>query len=102
MRDLFQHSNNRIGSAAPSNIELLKQVVNQKKVLYYSGWAKYDDCLGNLRLIPDNTSINALKDDFIQMKKNSMFWEEPTTFKDILAELSNLETTINKLFGTTK
>jgi hypothetical protein len=96
--DLYQLNRSSMGAAALSNIELFKQVVKQKNVLYYSGWARYDDCLGSLRLIPDDASVNALKEDFDKMRTNAMFWEEPGTFDEILAELSELERTINSLF----
>jgi hypothetical protein len=100
--DLFQLSRSDIGSAALKNTTLLEEVVDQKQVLYPSGWAKYDDCLGSLRLIPDNPSVKSLEEDFDQMRKNAMFWREPATFQDILEELSKLETTINNLFNKTR
>ena len=98
--DLFQLNKSEIGSAALDDLKLLEEVVNQKNVLYPSGWAKYNDCLGSLRLIPDDTSLKSLEEDFEKMRANAMFWEEPETFQNILDELSRLETTINNMFST--
>jgi hypothetical protein len=100
--DLFQLNRSEIGSAALNNPKLLEEVVNQKNVLYPSGWANYNDCLGNLRLIPDGQSLKSLEKDFDQMIKNAMFWKEPDSFQNILEELSKLETTINNLFDKTR
>jgi len=97
--DLFQLNRSEFGSAALSNTELLEEVVNQKNVLYPSGWAKYNDCLGSLRLIPDDSSLKSLGEDFDQMRANAMFWDEPETFQNILDELSQLETSINNMFA---
>lgn len=97
--DLSQLNRSEIGSLALNNLELLEEVVKQKNVIYYREWAKYADCLGSLRLIPDETSVRALENDFDQMRANAMFWEEPGAFRDILEELSELETTINSLFS---
>lgn len=97
--DLFQLNRSDIGSAALSNPKLLEEVVNQKNVLYPSGWAKYNDCLGNLRLIPNDGSVKLLEKDFEQMRANAMFWQEPDTFQDIIKELSELEKTINNIFA---
>ena len=96
--DLYQLNRSDIGSTALSNPKLLEEVVNQKQVLYPSGWANYNDCLGSLRLIPGVSSVKLLEEDFDKMIKNAMFWREPDTFQDILEELSKLETTINNLF----
>ena len=97
--DLFQLNRSEIGSSALANPKLLEEVVNQKNVIYYSKWAKYADCLGSIRLIPDDTSVRALEEDFEQMRANAMFWEEPGSFQGILEELSELEKTINNLFS---
>ena len=97
--DLFQLNRSEIGSVALSNKKLLEEVINQKNILYPSGWAKYNECLGSLRLIPDATSLKSLEEDFDQMRANAMFWDEPETFQNIIDELSQLETTINKMFA---
>jgi len=96
--DLFQLNRSDIGSAALSNPKLLEEVVNQKSVLYPSGWAKYKDCLGNLCLIPNDGSVKLLEQDFEKMRANAMFWQEPETFQDIIKELSALEKIINNIF----
>jgi hypothetical protein len=96
--DLFQLNRSEIGLAALSNTKLLEEVVNHKNILYPSGWAKYNDCLGGLRLIPDASSLKSLEEDFEQMKGNGMFWNEPDSFQEILKELSKLESAINRLF----
>jgi len=97
--DLFQLSRSEIGSAALSNTKLLEEVVNHKNILYPSARAKYNDCLGRIRLIPDASSLKLLEKDFEKMKASAMFWSEPDPFQEIIKELSKLETTINAIWS---
>lgn len=97
--DLYQLSQSQIGSSALADLDLLDDVVKQKTVLYPSGWANYDACLGGIRLAPNEATAKALGEDFEQMKASGMFWEDPPSFSEILEELSELESTINKLFS---
>ena len=76
---------------------LLADVVKHKKAFYNASYANYDACLsGQLRLIPEDAALAALRDDFQRMIGAGMFIGEPPTFDAIVDRLRALETTINQ------
>lgn len=85
------------GQAAVADRALLADVVKHKKVFYNTSYANYDACLaGQLRLIPEDAALAALRDDFHRMIGAGMFIGEPPTFDVIVDRLRELETTINQ------
>lgn len=84
------------GQAALADRALLADVVKHKKVFYNASYANYDACLaGQLRLIPEDAALAALRDDFQRMIGAGMFIGEPPAFDAIADRLRALETTIN-------
>ncbi len=84
------------GQAALANRDLLIDVVKHKKVFYNTGYANYDACLnGQLRLVPDDAVLEALRVDFQRMLESGMFIGEPPVFDAIIGRLRALEATIN-------
>jgi hypothetical protein len=84
------------GQAAVANRALLADVVKHKKAFYTSSYANYDACLaGQLRLIPEDAALAALRDDFQRMIGAGMFIGEPPTFDAIVDRLRALEAAIN-------
>lgn len=84
------------GQAAVVDRALLADVVKHKKVFYNASYANYDACLaGQLKLIPEDTALAALRDDFQRMIGAGMFIGEPPTFDAIVDRLRALETAIN-------
>ena len=76
---------------------LLADVVKHKKVFYNASYANYDACLtGQLRLIPEDAVLVALRDDFQRMIGAGMFIGEPPTFDAIVDRLRALEAAINE------
>lgn len=56
------------GQAAVADRALLADVVKHKKAFYNASYANYDACLlGQLRLIPQDAALAALRDDFQRM-----------------------------------
>lgn len=99
--DLAQLTKSEIGGLALDDLELLKDVVHQKSVLFQYKHANYDQCLnGAFRLIPDEPLHNALAKDFNEMIAEQYFWEEPGTFEEILDQLADLEARINASCAT--
>jgi len=95
--DLAQLGEGNIGESALSDLELLKDVVHQKSVLFPYPHANYDRCLnGEFRLVPDAKLKDALAKDFSEMVTDQYFWEDPGTFENILGRLVGLQATINK------
>ena len=75
---------------------LLADVVKHKKVFYNASYANYDACLtGQLRLIPEDAALAALRDDFQRMIGAGMFIGEPPAFDAIVDRLRALQAAIN-------
>ncbi len=75
---------------------LLADVVKHKKVFYNASYANYDACLtGQLRLIPEDAALAALRDDFQRMIGAGMFIGGPPAFDAIVDRLRALEAAIN-------
>lgn len=95
--DLAMLADRDHGQAAIDDRALLADVVKHKKVFYNASYANYDACLtGQLRLIPEDAVLAALRDDFQSMISAGMFIGEPPTFDAIVDRLRALETTINE------
>jgi hypothetical protein len=84
------------GKYAVADRALLADVVKHKKLFYNASYANYDACLaGQLRLIPENAALAALRDDFQRMIDAGMFIGGPPNFDAIVDRLRALETVIN-------
>lgn len=85
------------GKAAMADRSLLADVVKHKKVFYNASYANYDACLvGQLKLIPEDAALAALRDDFQRMIGAGMFVGEPPAFDVIVDRLRALEAAINR------
>lgn len=94
--DLAMLADLEYGRTALNNLALLTDVVKHKKVFYHASYANYDACLiGQLRLIPEDSVLVALRDDFQRMISAGMFIGEPPAFDAIVDRLRSLETDIN-------
>ena len=85
------------GRVALANRDLLADVVKHKKIFYNSSHANYDACLARqLRLLPDEAVLPALRADFQRMIDAGMFIGKPPAFDAIAERLRALEATINR------
>lgn len=85
------------GQTAVADLALLADVVKHKKVFYNASYANYDACLtGQFRLIPQESALAALRDDFQRMIDAGMFIGEPPAFSTIVDRLRALEAAINQ------
>jgi hypothetical protein len=95
--DLAMLADQAQGQATVADRALLADVVKHKKVFYNASYANYDACLaGQLRLIPEDAALAALRDDFQRMIGAGMFIGEPPAFDAIIDRLRALETAINR------
>lgn len=95
--DLAMLAEHDHGQVAIEERALLADVVKLKKVFYNASYANYDACLtGQLRLIPEDAVLAALRDDFQRMISAGMFIGEPPTFDAIVDRLRSLEAAINE------
>ncbi len=96
--DLAMLASLAIGQNALRDRSLLADVVKHKKVFYNASYANYDACLeGRLRLLPNETALPALHEDFQMMIDAGMFIGSPLFFDTIIDHLRALEITINKM-----
>lgn len=96
--DLALLTQSWVGQQALKNRELFISVIEHKKFFFNASYARYDDCLNNnFRLIPFESELTKLKEDFLKMQDAGMFSEEPPTFQEIVGILRNLEQQINQL-----
>ncbi len=92
--DFFKLAGTDFARKAMENIDLLKSVVENKKMFFYRAGANYDDALvGKLHLVPNENRLDALKKDYDKM--NQMFFTEPPKFDEVLKKLAILENEIN-------
>jgi hypothetical protein len=95
--DLAMLADQAHGQAAVADRALLADVVKHKKVFYNASYANYDACLtGQIKLLPEDAALAALRDDFHRMIGAGMFIGEPPAFDAIVDRLRELETTINQ------
>lgn len=95
--DLAMLSDQIHGHDAMADRTLLADVVEHKKVFYSASYANYDACLsGQLRLVPDDAVLAALREDFRHMIGAGMFIGKPPVFDAIIERLRELEMAINE------
>jgi predicted nucleotidyltransferase component of viral defense system len=94
--DLYKLANSDIAAKALSDRDLLKKVVENKKLFFSRAGANYDDAIiGKLRLVPSAPRITAFERDYKKMEV--MFFSTPPRFNDIIETLTELEGKINAL-----
>lgn len=97
--DFFKLAESEFAQKALENLDLLKSVVENKKMFFYRAGANYDDALiGKLHLVPNENRLDSLKKDYEKM--NQMFFTAPPKFEVVLQKLSNLEKEINEKLST--
>jgi hypothetical protein len=78
------------------SFDLLRQVIEFKKIYFASGWAHYETAVpGTLRIVPNQALEKILREDYRQM--GEMFWGAPVSFDEVLTQLKMLEDRINSL-----
>ncbi|MEP6847566.1 MAG: nucleotidyl transferase AbiEii/AbiGii toxin family protein [Acidobacteriota bacterium] len=92
--DLFKLAHSQFADKAIANRDLLRQVVDNKKLFFSRGPANYDEALvGELHLVPREPRVETFKQDYRKM--DIMFFDEPPKFDEIITSLSALEEQIN-------
>src|SRR5262249_7053845 len=79
---------------AKLSFDLLRQVVDFKKIYFAANWAHYETAIpGMLRIVPNEALQAVLRKDYHQMQE--MFPTKPLSFEQILERLATLEQRIN-------
>lgn len=94
--DLAMLAGHEVGSRAIKNQDLLLDVLRVKETFYRSSFSHYAKCAtGELRLVPQNPMMEALRQDYLAMKGAGMFYGDPPEFGHIVEHLQELERMIN-------
>lgn len=89
---LYEHD---LGKAAIRDMELLLKVARHKEVFFPTAWARYADAKpGTLRLVPPDTRLSALQQDYRKMQE--MIFGSAPTFEHLLDMLRHIENEINE------
>jgi hypothetical protein len=96
--DLYRLSRLPIRAKALERLDLLQEVAAFKMRFYRCPWARYEEARpGSLRLAPPEHHTAELFKDYDAMK--AMLFGPIPSFEEILAELTELEKTINALLA---
>jgi hypothetical protein len=77
-----------------SNSNLLREVIEHKKVFFRQPTAKYDKIYqGKLNIIPDGNMLDQIKSDYADMQE--MIFDDYPEFDTLITELKTLENKIN-------
>lgn len=88
--DLAALADHELGERALENVELLRAVALHKASYFRTPWARYEDAaIGDVRLIPSQETLDALRIDYSRMRE--MFFQPPPPFEDVIARLRTLE-----------
>jgi len=92
--DIVVMARSDLGRAALQRTDLLEAVARHKDAFFHVGGDVYSSAKpGSLRLVPLDSMLPALRADYGKMR--DMFFEDPPSFDELLAELSDLEARIN-------
>lgn len=92
--DLARLVQSGLGEKAAQDLELLRRVVEHKKVFFRSGWAHYETAKkGSLRLAPAPDRLKPLEADYDKMQE--MFFGDRPAFTEILRVIGEWEHTFN-------
>lgn len=95
--DLAVLADSSFGKEALLNKDLLRDVIKYQKIFYYSGYANYDKCLNKqFQLVPNDSEIVALEQDFKAMVAERMFGDKQPVFDEIIARIQTLEKQLNE------
>jgi len=94
--DLAILADHDIGESALVDLELLKDVIQVKKIFYRSTYSQYDDCTsGKFCLVPTETLRDLLRSDYSNMIRDGMFEEAPMPFESVMGRIAALEKMVN-------
>lgn len=94
--DLARLADHEAGRRAVGDPALLQDVLHIKETFFRSGFSNYALCLtGGLRLIPDEATLDALRQDYQAMLDAKMFYGDILTFDQIVERLRVLEQEVN-------
>src|ERR1043165_7341133 len=94
--DLHERTKSEFAKRSLAQLELLKHVVEHKKIFFLRGSDNYDEALaGQLHMVPVEARLTALRRDYEKMQRDRMFFGEVPTLEEILESLKELEARIN-------
>ncbi|MCF8003462.1 MAG: nucleotidyl transferase AbiEii/AbiGii toxin family protein [Chromatiaceae bacterium] len=95
--DLARLADHEAGQQALHDTALLGDVLRIKETFFRSRFSHYNRCnTGELRLIPDEPLLDALRKDYQAMLSAQMFYGDLLAFDSIVERLHSLEAQINR------
>jgi len=95
--DLARLAQHDIGNQALADKNLLQDVLRIKQAFFRSSYSHYDQCLsGGFRLIPPESLLHALRQDYYAMQDAQMFYGDTLPFEQMVERLTTLEQHINQ------
>ncbi len=94
--DVYQLVREGFSRSAMSDMQLLPEVADHKRVYYRQGWARYDLARNpqTLELLPNLKIETHLKRDYELMQE--MIFRSPPTFDEIIQPLKSLKNEVNE------
>lgn len=97
--DIACLASHEIGQGALSDRALLEEVVRHKRIFFNASYANYERCLnGQLRLVPDDDQIDALRVDYNSMRHAGLLSDSGPEFATLIDSIRNVEACANGLF----
>lgn len=96
--DLVKLADSWVGKQALKRIDILSNVLEQKKAFFNANYTNYDKCHNTeFQLVPNKGEIPYLEKDYLKMVDAGMFQEEAMNFDEIIERLIGLQDAINKI-----
>ncbi|NRB80377.1 MAG: nucleotidyl transferase AbiEii/AbiGii toxin family protein [Saccharospirillaceae bacterium] len=93
--DVYQMIKSGMANKALTQIDLLKDVVEFKKLFYPMNWAKYETATAQqIKLLPNNNHIKALEADYQSMQE--MIFGPVPSFAELIKTLEQFELTMHQ------
>jgi len=94
--DLFCIAMSEHKATALEQLDLLQRVVEFKMKFYPRSWAKYNEAVqGLIKLVPPDSRLNALQDDYDSMAE--MLFGDYPPFGELMGVIGDLEAEINHI-----
>lgn len=95
--DVFKLATHQIGTQALSDLRLLRQVVDSKKLFFRQASAKYQDAVsGGLLLIPSGDLKRRFQQDYDSTREELIYGEEAPDFDTVLEKMEEIQNQINE------
>ena len=98
--DVVRLYEQQVGVNALNDLDLLRAVAKHKAVFFSRAWARFEEAVpGTLRLVPPESRIAELEQDYTRMRDEMIFGDAPT-LAHLLEVLTEIENRVNSSENT--